>query len=119
MVTVTAIQHLSIDGCVDLSGRPLMKFDMPDPHPMRRRALRGFAPMEVLLTIVILAFGLLGLLGMQSRMSNAEVEVSTRAGDAAGGGHGRPHAREPVWWQQRHRDRRAAQYAWRIGRRPT
>jgi type IV pilus assembly protein PilV len=40
---------------------------------------RGFALLEVLLTIVILAFGLLGLLGMQSRMSVAEVEAYQRA----------------------------------------
>ncbi|MEP6941607.1 MAG: type IV pilus modification protein PilV [Betaproteobacteria bacterium] len=46
---------------------------------LRRHASRGFALMEVLLTIVILAFGLLGLLGMQSRMSNAEVEAYQRA----------------------------------------
>jgi len=46
---------------------------------MRRHALRGFALMEVLLTIVILAFGLLGLLGMQGRMSAAEVEDYQRA----------------------------------------
>ena len=46
---------------------------------MARRASRGFALLEVLLTVVILAFGLLGLLGMQSRMSNAEVEAYQRA----------------------------------------
>src|SRR5438874_8623504 len=40
---------------------------------------RGFALLEVLLTIVILAFGLLGLLGMQGRMSVAEVEAYQRA----------------------------------------
>jgi type IV pilus assembly protein PilV len=44
-----------------------------------RRAPQGFALMEVLLTMVILAFGLLGLLGMQGRMSNAEVEAYQRA----------------------------------------
>lgn len=46
---------------------------------VRRRVRGGFALMEVLLTIVILAFGLLGLLGMQSRMGNAEVEAYQRA----------------------------------------
>jgi len=46
---------------------------------MQRHALRGFALMEVLLTIVILASGLLGLLGMQGRMSTAEVEAYQRA----------------------------------------
>ena len=40
---------------------------------------RGFALLEALLTIVILAFGLLGLLGMQSRMGGAGVEAYQRA----------------------------------------
>jgi type IV pilus assembly protein PilV len=43
------------------------------------RSQHGFAMLEVLLTIVILAFGLLGLLGMQSRMGVAEVEAYQRA----------------------------------------
>jgi type IV pilus assembly protein PilV len=46
---------------------------------IRCRPQQGFALLEVLLTIVILAFGLLGLLGMQSRMSVAEVEAYQRA----------------------------------------
>jgi len=44
-----------------------------------RHAQHGFALLEVLLTIVILAFGLLGLLGMQSQMGVAEVEAYQRA----------------------------------------
>jgi type IV pilus assembly protein PilV len=43
------------------------------------RVQRGFALLEALLTIVILAFGLLGLLGMQSRMGGAGVEAYQRA----------------------------------------
>ena len=39
----------------------------------------GFALLEVLITIVIVAFGLLGLLGMQSKMELAEVEAYQRA----------------------------------------
>jgi type IV pilus assembly protein PilV len=46
---------------------------------IRCRPQQGFALLEVLLTIVIVAFGLLGLLGMQSRMSVAEVEAYQRA----------------------------------------
>jgi len=40
---------------------------------------RGFALLEVLITIVIVAFGLLGLLGMQGKMELAEVEAYQRA----------------------------------------
>jgi type IV pilus assembly protein PilV len=43
------------------------------------RLQQGFALLEVLLTIVIVAFGLLGLLGMQSRMGLADVEAYQRA----------------------------------------
>ena len=39
----------------------------------------GFALLEVLITIVIVAFGLLGLLGMQGKMEVAEVEAYQRA----------------------------------------
>lgn len=39
----------------------------------------GFALLEVLITIVIVAFGLLGLLGMQGKMELAEVEAYQRA----------------------------------------
>ena len=47
--------------------------------PILGQAARGFALLEALLTIVILAFGLLGLLGMQSRMGVAGVEAYQRA----------------------------------------
>jgi len=43
------------------------------------RRLIGFAMLEVLITIVIVAFGLLGLLGMQGKMELAEVEAYQRA----------------------------------------
>jgi type IV pilus assembly protein PilV len=49
------------------------------PLAIRTRVLHGFALLEALLTIVILAFGLLGLLGMQSRMGGAGVEAYQRA----------------------------------------
>lgn len=40
---------------------------------------RGFSMIEVLVTIVILAFGLLGLAGMQTRIQASEVESYQRA----------------------------------------
>jgi type IV pilus assembly protein PilV len=40
---------------------------------------RGFTLLEVLITIVILAFGLLGLVGLQTRMHLTEVEAYQRA----------------------------------------
>jgi type IV pilus assembly protein PilV len=46
---------------------------------MLTHAGNGFALLEALLTMVILAFGLLGLLGMQSRMGVAGVEAYQRA----------------------------------------
>ena len=46
---------------------------------IRWQRQHGFALLEVLLTIVIVAFGLLGLLGMQSKMGVAEVEAYQRA----------------------------------------
>lgn len=48
-------------------------------HALRRHRQRGFALLEVLITIVITAFGLLGLLGMQGKMELAEVEAYQRA----------------------------------------
>ncbi len=51
---------------------------MSDQSP-RRQHQQGFALLEVLITIIIVAFGLLGLLGMQSKMELAEVEAYQRA----------------------------------------
>lgn len=48
-------------------------------HLLRRHRQRGFALLEVLITIVICAFGLLGLLGMQGKMELAGVEAYQRA----------------------------------------
>ena len=44
-----------------------------------RRALRGASMIEVLVTMVIIAFGLLGMAGLQSRMQVAEMEAYQRA----------------------------------------
>lgn len=43
------------------------------------RAGRGFTLIEVLITLVVLAFGLLGLAGLQSRLTAAEMESYQRA----------------------------------------
>lgn len=45
----------------------------------RRDGLRGFTMLEVLVTIVILAFGLLGVAGLQARTQLSEVEAYQRA----------------------------------------
>jgi type IV pilus assembly protein PilV len=47
--------------------------------PTLWQAQHGFALLEALLTIVILAFGMLGMLGLQSRMGAAGVEAYQRA----------------------------------------
>jgi len=44
---------------------------------------RGFSLMEVLVTIMLLAFGMLGLAGMEVRMTSSNVEASQRAQAAA------------------------------------
>jgi type IV pilus assembly protein PilV len=46
------------------------------PRPRRQR---GISMIEVLVTIVILSFGLLGLVGLQSRLQVSEVEAYQRA----------------------------------------
>jgi type IV pilus assembly protein PilV len=49
---------------------------------LRRRAAwrsRGVTMLEVLVTLLILTFGLLGVAGMQAQMQNAEVEAYQRA----------------------------------------
>lgn len=45
----------------------------------RRQAQHGIVMLEVLITVVILAFGLLGLAGIQARMHVAEMEAYQRA----------------------------------------
>jgi type IV pilus assembly protein PilV len=53
-----------------------MSFDKRACVPMLRE--RGFTLLEVLITIVILAFGLLGLVGLQTRMQLTEAEAFQR-----------------------------------------
>ena len=53
-----------------------MSFDKRASVPMLRE--RGFTLLEVLITIVILAFGLLGLVGLQTRMQLTEAEAFQR-----------------------------------------
>jgi type IV pilus assembly protein PilV len=53
-----------------------MSFDKRPCVPMLRE--RGFTLLEVLITIVILAFGLLGLVGLQTRMQLTEAEAFQR-----------------------------------------
>lgn len=48
-------------------------------YGMEKRGQLGVTLLEVLITIVILAFGLLGLAGLQARMQVAEVESYQRA----------------------------------------
>lgn len=47
------------------------------PTPLRRQ--QGFSMIEVLVTLVILTFGLLGLAGLQMRIQGAEMEAYQRA----------------------------------------
>lgn len=47
-------------------------------QPFRRRSERGTSLIEVLVTFVIVAIGLLGLLGLQSRLQVAETEAYQR-----------------------------------------
>lgn len=47
-------------------------------HPARRYALRGASMIEVLVTMVIIAFGLLGMAGLQMRLQSSEVEAYQR-----------------------------------------
>jgi type IV pilus assembly protein PilV len=51
----------------------------PEGYITPAQAQRGLTMLEVLITIVILAFGLLGLAGLQARMQVAEVEAYQRA----------------------------------------
>lgn len=52
------------------------------PSPVSARLQRGIALIEVLVSILIFMFGVLGLVGMQSAMSRAQTEAKFRA-DAA------------------------------------
>ncbi len=47
--------------------------------PLRARTQRGTSMVEVMVTIVILAIGLLGLAGLQSRLQASEMEAYQRA----------------------------------------
>ncbi|SCK60267.1 type IV pilus assembly protein PilV [Variovorax sp. HW608] len=51
---------------------------MPTARMRRRRAAGGFAMIEVLVTLVILVFGLLGLAGISARINAAEMESYQR-----------------------------------------
>jgi type IV pilus assembly protein PilV len=52
---------------------------MDRTHTISGRAERGVSLIEVLITIVILSFGLLGVAGLQARMQVAEVEAYHRS----------------------------------------
>ena len=44
----------------------------------RRRAVRGTSMIEVLVTLVIIAFGLLGMVGLQAKLQSTEMESYQR-----------------------------------------
>jgi type IV pilus assembly protein PilV len=52
---------------------------MKPPIFQRRGASRGYILLEAMITVVVLAFGLLGLAGLQNRMQVAETESYQRA----------------------------------------
>jgi len=52
---------------------------MLNPSPRRGRRQHGTSLVEVLVTLVILAFGLLGVAGLQAKMSLAEMESYQRS----------------------------------------
>lgn len=54
----------------------------PFPNRLRRRAARGAAMLETLVAILIFAFGVLGIVGLQSSMTRAQTASKFR-GDAA------------------------------------
>lgn len=51
---------------------------VPARYPVARHRAGGFALIEALITIVILAFGILGLAGLQAKMQAAEMESYQR-----------------------------------------
>jgi len=53
-----------------------MKFEKPAPA---RPRIDGYLLLEAMITVVVLAFGLLGLAGLQTRMQAAEMESYQRA----------------------------------------
>ncbi len=57
----------------------LMDFLASRPVPGRRRRQRGFSMIEILVTLVITAFGLLGLAGFVTRATAMGFETSQRA----------------------------------------
>jgi type IV pilus assembly protein PilV len=52
---------------------------MLNPSPLRYTRQRGVSLVEVLVTLLILAFGLLGVAGLQAKMSLAEMEAYQRS----------------------------------------
>ena len=54
-------------------------FNARTPHRATARASSGFTMIEVLVTLVVLALGLLGVLGLQARGMQAELESYQRA----------------------------------------
>lgn len=51
-------------------------------QPSHRRASRGFALIEVLVAVLLFAIGILGLVGLQASMTQAQTDAKVRA-DAA------------------------------------